>query len=84
MTPEEKKLLQETAELARDNNKILHAMRRSNRWSMVFRIMYWVLILGGLAAGYYYVQPYLNQAIKLYSQVQSQIGQLGNLGQFGR
>ncbi len=71
MNPEEKKLLEETAELARENNKILHGMRRSNRWAMLFNLLYWFVILGGLAAGYYYTKPYIDLATKTYEQLKA-------------
>ncbi|MEI6305001.1 MAG: hypothetical protein WCP09_03245 [Candidatus Taylorbacteria bacterium] len=71
MTPEEKSLLERTYKLAEDNNAILRSIRRSNRLSTSFRILYWaVIILSGFAA-YYYVQPYMTMAIDLYNKAQT-------------
>ena len=78
MNPEEKRLLQETVELSRENNKILHGMRRSARWSTFFRLTYWAFILGGLAVSYHYFQPYLNLMTQTYNKVQGQYGTLEN------
>ena len=73
MTPEEKSLLERTYKMAEENNAILRGIRRSNRWSTVFRVLYWVIIIGLGVVSYYFVQPYLTTAMNLYNQVQSQI-----------
>jgi hypothetical protein len=49
MNPEEKELLKKTLELARENNRMLHSIKRQMLWGRIFRIVYWVLIIG--AAG---------------------------------
>ena len=67
--------------MAEENNSILRRMRRSSRVASTFRIFYWVVILGFGAASYYYLQPYLTGALKLYDQVQSQLQSVqSNLG----
>jgi hypothetical protein len=60
MTPEERSLLERTAALTEENNAILHKMRRSSRWQLVFQIFYWVLILGLTFGAFYFIQPYIN------------------------
>jgi hypothetical protein len=70
MNPEEKELLKETAELTRENNKILKSMRRSARFSAFLRFIYWAIILGGAVASYYFIEPYLTAVINGYSQIQ--------------
>ncbi|MBY0376596.1 hypothetical protein K2P96_01325 [Patescibacteria group bacterium] len=66
MDPESKKLLEDTARLAQENNQILHSMRRSMRWARVMSLLYWVFIIGSAVGAYYFIQPYLDQVIKLY------------------
>ena len=73
MTPEEKSLLERTYKMAEENNSILRGIRRSNRMSTIFRIFYWVVIIGFGAVSYYYLEPYLTKALQLYDQVQGQI-----------
>jgi hypothetical protein len=73
MNPEEKQLLQETAELTKENNKILKSMRRSARLSAFLRFVYWAVILGGAVASYYFIQPYLNAVVNGYSEIQKGI-----------
>lgn len=73
MTPEERQLLRETAELTKENNKILRGIRRSNRFSAFFRIVYWVLIIGSAIGAYYYIQPYINAVSEAYVQMKQNI-----------
>lgn len=79
MTPEEKELLKETAELTKENNKILRSMRRSARWSAFFRLVYWLVILGGAVGTYYLIQPYINTLIKSYQDLQSGLSTVKNI-----
>ena len=60
MTPEERALLERTASLVEENNKILHSLRRSNRLSTAMRIAYWALIIVLSFGAFYFIQPYLN------------------------
>ena len=71
MTPEERSLLERTYKIAEENNTILRSIRRSNRFSLVLRIGYWVVILALSYGAYYAIQPYVNQLFDLYSQVQA-------------
>ncbi|MEY2664703.1 MAG: hypothetical protein RIT04_511 [Candidatus Parcubacteria bacterium] len=73
MTPEERHLLERTAKLAEDNNTILRSIRRSNRVSMIMRIVYWVVIIGVSYGAYVIVQPYIDQALSLYTEAQQNL-----------
>lgn len=73
MNPDEKALLIETAELVKENHKILKSMRRSARFASFLRFVYWAIILGGAVASYYFIEPYLNAVINGYSQIQEGI-----------
>lgn len=73
MSPEEKEMLKKTLELAQENNKILHSLRRSMFWSRVVRIAYWVIILGFAVGVYYYIEPYLDGAINAYGNVKGDL-----------
>lgn len=75
MTPEERSLLERTHALVEENNNILRKMRRAGRWSAVFRIIYWVLIIGLGLGAYYALQPYLMSAVNIINQGQSVINQ---------
>jgi len=60
MTPEEKSLLERTHKLAEENNAILHSLRRSACWSTIFKVIYWIVILGLSVGAFYAIQPYVN------------------------
>lgn len=52
-------LVKKTHALAQENNHMLHAMRRSQRWGFFFRIVFWFIMLGApVALYYYYLAPY--------------------------
>jgi hypothetical protein len=69
MDPESKKLLEETFALAEENNKILHSMRRSMRLARVMSVLYWVIIIGISVGAFYFIQPYFNKIMDLYSSI---------------
>ncbi len=66
MDPESKKLLENTLNLAEDNNKILHSMKRSMHIASIMRFIYWAFIIGSAIGAYYFIQPYLDQLMSIY------------------
>jgi hypothetical protein len=76
MTPEERSLLENTAALVKENNKILRGIRSSNRWSTIFRVIYWLIIIGLGVGAYYALQPYLMSAIGIINKGQSILNSL--------
>jgi len=73
MTPEERSLLERTHKLAEENNHILHSMRRMDRISTLFRVGYWIVIIGASVGAYYLIQPYVESMLGLYKDAQSSI-----------
>lgn len=60
MSPDDKKLLERTLELAEENNKILRKLRSLDRLDRIMKWVYWsILILLSLGA-YYFIQPYVD------------------------
>lgn len=64
---EEKELIKKTFRLAEENNKILRKMRSSMRWGRALRILYWIIIIGATVGAFYYIQPYIDQLMGVYS-----------------
>ena len=60
MSPEERSLLQNTYEIAQENNKLLRSLVRSGRISTIMRVAYWVVIIGLSFGAFYFIQPYIN------------------------
>jgi len=79
MQPEEKEMLKKTLELAQENNKMLHAIRRSMVWGRIWRVFYWVVIIGAAIGAYYYIEPYIDGAIGAYGNVKGDLQSFGDL-----
>jgi len=60
MNPDERKLLDRIANQVDENNTILRGIRRVQRFTTVYRILYWVLIIGLSFGAFYFIQPYVN------------------------
>lgn len=69
MDPEIKGLLQKNLALAEENNRLLRGLRRANRISAIWKLVYFVLFLGSLAYAYVYAKPYLDQAMATYDSL---------------
>lgn len=65
MTPDERALLERTASLVEENNKMLLSIRRSARATMIMRGLYWVVILLFTFGAYYFIQPYLESLFSM-------------------
>ncbi len=79
MSPEERKLLDETVELSRENNQMLRRMQSRLRLANFFSWLKWLIIIGTTIGAYYYLQPYLDQVLKMYSIVSEQFRNLPTL-----
>ena len=66
---EERKILVE-------NNKILHKLLRAQRWATAWSVVRWIVIFAITIGSYYYLQPYLDQMLKVYQQIQPQFQNL--------
>ena len=84
MDIQEKRLLEETAALARENHKLLKKIHRGALWGRTIRFIYWVVVLGLAVGAFYFLQPYIDQARELYQGAQDVLGNtqgiLGGLG----
>lgn len=81
MLPEERELLNKSALLAEENNKILRSIRRSMRMASIARAVYWVLIIGVSVGAFYFIQPYIDQLKDVYSGAGDALNNLKQLSQ---
>ena len=65
-------------ELIKENNKILHSMQRSARFGSFLRVLYWSLIIGSMIGSYYFIQPYIDQLLRVYKDINSTVGDVKN------
>ncbi|OGG78611.1 hypothetical protein A3A36_01035 [Candidatus Kaiserbacteria bacterium RIFCSPLOWO2_01_FULL_52_12b] len=64
MDPELKRLLDETRALAKDNNRMLHAIRHHQWLSFVSTVIVWIIVL---ALPLYLYQQYLHPFVEKFS-----------------
>ena len=78
MTPEEREMLKKTLELAQENNKMLHSVRRSMFWGRVIKTIYWIIIIGAAIGLYVVIDPYINGAVDAYGNVKTGLKSFGD------
>lgn len=67
MDDKEKKLLEQTYELAKENNVILQKIRGHQKRAVIFRVAYWLIIVSFVYGAYFYIEPYVQKFLTLYS-----------------
>ena len=74
------RILRQTLELTRENNKILHRMRRSAFIGSILRIV-WLAVIIGLPVYIYFVflQPYLTSLNEAYQGFQADVEGYGEI-----
>jgi len=79
--PTHDQLLQEIYKLARDNNRMLHAMRRNAFIGGIVKLAIYALLVG-VPIWFFltYMMPVLNSAVGAINQVQGQIQGAQNVG----
>lgn len=69
MDLQEKQLLEENLAVSKETNQLLKKVVSSQRWSRIFRILYWVIIIGGSIGVYYWMQPYVDTILGNYDSI---------------
>jgi len=80
MDPESKKLLEETFSLAQKNNKMLRKVRNVQKWAIFWHTLKILVIIGLIFGSFYYIEPYLNKILDLYSSISNTEQKLNNIG----
>jgi hypothetical protein len=84
MDTESKKLLQDTYDLVKENNRVIRKIRRTQNIATISRIFYWVLIIGVTVGAFYFVQPYVDQLSQYTKGAGINLDSLKNLSNFSR
>ena len=58
-------------ELTAKTHELVQKMWNANRWGRIFRVFYWVLIIGVSVGAYYYFEPYLESLLGAYQGILS-------------
>ena len=67
MDSEDKRTLEKILSLTEENNSMLHKVRSVQKTAQMFRAIYWVIILGSVLGAFYFVKPYLDSILGLYT-----------------
>lgn len=78
MVEDSQSKLDELLRLERENNQILHSVRRKQHWQTFMAVIYWLVLLGGAVAAYHFLEPYLAQLIKMYNSIQDSVGKISS------
>ncbi len=79
MNPEEKMLLKRAVDLSEDNNQMLNKLVRAMRWGRLVKSIYWIILIGISVGAFYYVQPYINQLLGVYTSAQDTFNSIGGI-----
>jgi hypothetical protein len=80
MSPEEKELLEKTYALTEENNQILRGIRRTNRWGIAYKVVYWLVVIALSYGAYIYIQPYVDQLFKTYGEIMGTVNNVKEVG----
>lgn len=65
--------------LTEENNHLLHKMWRAARIGRAMRVLYWLVIIGISIGALYYIQPYIDQFLAVYTGAKDSIGTFQSL-----
>ncbi len=69
MDQEERSLLEENLRMSRENNRLLIKVRSVQHWASIIRVIYWLVLIGISFGAFYFLQPYIENIMKLYSRL---------------
>jgi len=69
MEQEDRKLLLEAVSLAEENNKMLKKIRGVQKREAIWSALKLIVIVGIALGSFYYIEPYLNKMIDIYSSI---------------
>lgn len=61
-----KQLLEANLEISRENNEMLKKIRNAQKLAQIYRVVYWIVIIGASYGAYYFVQPYIGGILNIY------------------
>lgn len=67
MDPETKQLLKENLDISKENNVLLKRMVRNQKWTNVYRVTYWAIIIFSTLGAFYFIKPFLGNLLNVYT-----------------
>ncbi|ETB63663.1 TPA: hypothetical protein DIC38_03300 [Candidatus Nomurabacteria bacterium] len=80
MDQEIKNLLEENLRLSKENNELLIKVRNFQRWSQISKALYWLVIIGVALGAFYFIKPYFDNVLNIYTGGVSDINMIKDLG----
>lgn len=71
-------LLEKILSLNEENNLLLKKIRRQQKWTNVFRVIYWILIVSTVFGLYYFLQPTINSILSQFGDVKDTIEKISH------
>ena len=69
MDPESKKLLENTYELTKENNIILHKVRSIQKWQAFWSTLRIIILICVTLGAAYYLEPYMAKLLTIFNQI---------------
>ena len=64
-----KSQIEESLAIGKENRRMLKKLLSYRRWEAVYAILKWLIVAGVALGTYYYLQPYIDQLVAAYEQV---------------
>ncbi|MBU0999377.1 hypothetical protein KKG24_03710 [Patescibacteria group bacterium] len=69
MDPESQKLLEDTFQLAQENNRMLRKIRSVQKWRTFWSGLKIFIIIGIALGSFYFLEPYINKMLDFYGSI---------------
>jgi hypothetical protein len=79
MDQETKVLLEENLRLSKENNHLLVKLHNIQRWAQITRVIYWFIIIGVSVGAFYFIKPFFNNLISVYTGGVSNFSNIGDI-----
>ncbi len=73
--------IRQIKELTLENNRMLHSMQRRARFGLVWKIIYWGILIGGAIGAFYFIQPYYERVQNTYTSIKQTQQQISDIPQ---
>lgn len=79
MDADESKKLDRVLALSEENNRIIKSVLRNLRWSRMFTVLYWLVLIAISVGAFYYFQPYLDKLLTTYGSIENSVKNVNTL-----
>jgi len=69
MDPEVKEAIKHLEEVSEENNRMIRSLYRSAKWTRVYLVIKWVIIIGIAVGAFYFLQPVFDKINAIYSTI---------------